>query len=429
MSTPFHYLVTAIALVVMFSLLVAAHELGHYLFARLFNMGVEEFAIGFGKKPILEWMKRTYEIPVGEGEVPSIKHSGGTFDLEGSSGRSAEDMIILDTPNGQILRETTRFTVRPWPLGGFVRIKGMLPEEDGSETTIAGGFYNKPPIQRLMVLFAGPLFSVLAGIIILIPLFMTTGIEKIVNTPYIGEVKADGPAAKAGLKEHDLVTSIDNRPIKTFFDINSIVRDSAGKALHFSIVRGGQPLNITVVPVLDKVPSEVLSKDLEPTGEKRAQGKLQTAFNHKRVFVNFPTACSMAVMTPVHAVEGLVAMFWHPKTIKDSVGGTISITVATYDAVQDGFATVVELAALLSISVGILNLLPIVPLDGGQMALTFAELLRGGKRLSMKVQSFAQMCGLAFIGVLVVSVFFLDISRHLDHSSASKEPAAQKSPK
>ena len=84
-------------------------------------------------------------------------------------------MVEEESPSGKILRETTRFTVRPWPLGGFVRIKGMLPEEDGSETTIAGGFYNKPPIQRLVVLFAGPLFSVLAGILILTPLYMTTG--------------------------------------------------------------------------------------------------------------------------------------------------------------------------------------------------------------------------------------------------------------
>ena len=224
MGSIFYYLETAVVLVVMFSVLVAAHELGHYLFARLFNMGVEEFAIGFGKKPIFQWMKRTYTIPIKDDEVAAIVHTSSGIDIEGSGHRPAEDMVEEESPSGKILRETTRFTVRPWPLGGFVRIKGMLPEEDGSETTIAGGFYNKPPIQRLVVLFAGPLFSVLAGILILTPLYMTTGQGVPDLSPQIGAVSPEGPAGKAGLKEKDIVDSVDGKPISKFYELISIVR-------------------------------------------------------------------------------------------------------------------------------------------------------------------------------------------------------------
>src|SRR5947207_10630088 len=99
-------LLVATVFLLMLCVLVAAHELGHYLFARLFGMGVEEFAIGFGKRPLWVWMRKTYKV---------------------------------DDPKVQDLTETTDFTVRPWPLGGFVKIKGMLPEEDGSEVAVPGG--------------------------------------------------------------------------------------------------------------------------------------------------------------------------------------------------------------------------------------------------------------------------------------------------
>ena len=125
------YALLTVVFLFMISALVAAQELGHYLFARLFGMGVEEFAIGYGKKPLFTWLRKPYKV----------------------RGHSGEDL-------GE--SETTDFTVRPWPLGGFVKIKGMMPEEDGSEINVRGGFYNKPPWQRFVVLLAGPAFSVVS---------------------------------------------------------------------------------------------------------------------------------------------------------------------------------------------------------------------------------------------------------------------------
>jgi len=420
MGSLFYILETGIVLVTMFTLLVAAHELGHYLFARMFNMGVEEFAIGFGKRPIFEWMKRTYEIPMRPGEVAEIdRTTTARFDIESSGSRAHEDMVEVDTPSGKILRETTRFTVRAWPLGGFVRIKGMMPEEDGSETTIAGGFYSKAPWQRLLVLFAGPLFSVLAGILILVPLIMIEG-GKPNNRPVLGMLAPEGAAMKAGLHPGDRIVAINGTPIKTFFGVVQVVRESENKKLDFEIERSGQQLHISVTPELEKVASSVLSETLEPTKDHKRQAKLGAAPTLDPI--GFGEAVLKAGSAPIKAVAGLADMVRHPATIKDNVGGPLSISTTTYETVKLGLPSIFELAALLSISIGILNLLPVAPLDGGQMTMAFAEMFRRGKRLSMQVQSLVNFCGLIFMGVLIISVFWIDINRIVDNNSQKDAP-------
>ncbi len=124
---------------------------------------------------------------------------------------------------------------------------------------------------------------------------------------------------------------------------------------------------------------------------------------------------------PIAAVSGIFDMVRHPSTIKDQVGGPISITTATYQTVKMGIPAIFELAALLSISVGVLNLLPVVPLDGGQMVMALAEMFRRGRRLSTQVQSVVNAAGLAFMCVLIIGVFFVDIKRLADSHSPTKD--------
>ncbi|MDR3691925.1 MAG: M50 family metallopeptidase [Fimbriimonas sp.] len=429
MSLIFYYLLTAFVLLTMFTVLVAAHEFGHYLFARIFNMGVEEFAIGFGKPQLWTYMRRKYRIPVLAGEISDIRHDEvSRTDVEASV-RPPEDIVELETPEGKVLEETTRFTVRMWPLGGFVRIKGMVPEEDGSETKIAGGFYSKPPWQRLIVLFAGPAFSVIAGLAILIPNFMIEGNPKLSNVPKIGQVMPHGPADKAGLKEGDFVKSIDGKPIATFYAMNRLVRDSANRTLTFVIDRGGKQLTVSVVPELDDSESPVLDENLNPTGEMRRQAKLKTGIPSTREAIGFVKATEVAVKYPVEAVTGLLGVVRHPSTFKDNVGGPIMITRVAYDTVRFGLPAILELAALLSISVGVFNLLPVLPLDGGQMAMAIAEMFRGGRRLSIQVQSTFNVIGLMCMVALIVTVAFVDFGRIASHNSPLKEAPAKKAAK
>jgi len=411
----------AVVFLVLIAILVAAHELGHYLFARLFGMGVEEFSIGFGKKPIWIWGKRSYDIPLPAIDPTPVGHAlieAGGSGLEG--GPSMREVEVRDTPTGRVMRETTVFTFRPWPLGGFVRIKGMVPQEDGSETKVPGGIYSKPVWQRFIVLFAGPAFSILAGVILLLSVYMAEGIRD-VDAPVIGSMAKEEQGYKAGLRPDDRVISIDGTAISKFYDLIKIVRVSDGKPLVFAVEREGKPMTFTVTPKARLEPTPVLGPDMMPTGETKVQARIGVLPAAPRRALTFGEALSEAAQTPGRALVGMSKIFKNPQTIADQVGGPATMVVYTSQAVQSGFTQVVLLAGFLSISLGIMNLLPIFPLDGGQMTVAVAEMLRGGRRLSIGVQNAIGTAGFAFVILLYVSVIFIDINRFLPGAKSVPE--------
>ena len=365
----------------MLSVLVAAHEYGHFIVARLFKMDVEEFAIGFGK-PYWTYMRK----------------------------------------------KGTEYNLRPLPLGGFVRIKGMQPEDDGSEVNIENGFYSKPPLARFLVLLAGPVFSILAGLAILIPLHSMHG-RKVLGTT-IGSVKEDTPAYAAGLRPNDRLTFIDGVPVLTMYDVMVNIRDKAGREVVIQADRAGTPLTIRVVPKLTAEPVPYAEDEFRESTRDRVQARIGMAPSlSQTVTLKVPIgqAVTDALMWPVDMVKGLVKTFMRPATIKDNMGGPVAIATQSFAAAKDGWDTFVQLAALLSISLGIFNLLPFGPLDGGQMLMAFAEMLRRGKRLSIRVQATFQGIGLLAVCGLIVTVLFADISR-LTGGKPEKPNVEQKKP-
>jgi regulator of sigma E protease len=421
-STALFYLLVVGVFLLMMSVLVTAHELGHYLTARMFGMGAEEFAVGFGNKPLITYMRRKYLIPLTDAEAREVAlgpqkaaNAGGAASfaqsLEGGN-RSLTTGALIQTANGPALEEETAFTVRPLPLGGYVRIKGMVPEEDGSEVNIPGGFYSKPPWQRLIVLFAGPFFSVLAGVLVLIPYFMISGEAVPDQRPVIGAISEKKPAAIAGLKVKDVIITVDGQPVRSFFDVIRVIRDRPGQPTPFTVSRDGKSLNLVVTPEREKSPSPVLDLNLKPTSERRIQGKIGASPIVHHVPMSFIAATTAAVSIPVDALSGLVSAVVHPAQLKDSVGGPETMIVATADATSQSWTQVVFLAALLSISIGIFNLLPFPPLDGGQMAMAIAEMLRGGRRLSMRAQNAVVVTGMAIVAAMVLSVIVIDFQRY-----------------
>lgn len=352
-------------LVTMFTLLVAAHEYGHFLFARIFKMDVEEFAIGFGPPPF-KYMEK----------------------------------------------KGTAFTLRPWPLGGFVRIKGMVPEEDGSEREEAGGFYSKPAWQRVLVLFAGPLFSILAGLAILIPLYSFHGVKTLGTK--VGEIRAGSPASKSELKPGDKIVSIDGVAVTSFIDIVSNIRDKGGKTVEVRFTRNGAQGVTTLVPELEATPSPVLDSYVRPSREMRRQARMGVAPDPSErllVKVPFSEAVVAGVFWPVDMAKGVVGSLLNPATFKENVGGPGTIVKETYAAAKDGMDTFVQLAALLSISLGIFNLLPFGFLDGGQILMNLIEIIRRGKRPSMKFLVAFQSVGFVLIGLLIFGAIASDINR------------------
>lgn len=355
-----------ITFLIVMTVLVAAHELGHYLFARLFKMDVEEFAIGFGKKPIWTWMRR-----------------GGT-----------------------------EFNIRPWPLGGFVKIRGMIPEEDGSEVAIENGFYSKGPVARFFVLLAGPLFSFLAGWILFVLCFTIFGGSEISKEPKIGSLATTGPAYKAGIRQGDRVVSVNGQPVDSFFSMVKIVRDNGEKPMAFVLQRGNETLNLSVTPKMDAAPTPVSNENFQPSGEMRKQSKIQAGPDFVKTygFQNAVAEANEQFVGVVMYIPRIVSSF---QTFRDNVGGPIAMGDSFSRAQRAGFEMILFLAAALSVSLGIFNLLPITPLDGGQMAVAIVEMFRRGKRLSFQMQNVIATAGIAVIGMFVLFVFANDISRLL----------------
>jgi regulator of sigma E protease len=348
------------------TVLVAAHELGHFVFARLFKMDVEEFAIGFGKKPLWTWMRR-----------------GGT-----------------------------EFNIRPWPLGGFVKIRGMIPEEDGSEVAVENGFYSKGPVARFFVLLAGPAFSFLAGWVLFLLLYSVFGSANVNRDAVLGGVTEKGPAAAAGLKVGDRVVSVNGQSVDSFYEMVTKVRDNGETPIAFVIQREGETLNFNVTPKLDPTPTPVMNEKFEPTGELRKQWKIQAGPGFERVY-GFAAAIKQSNDSFIGVLMYLPRIVSSFQTFRDNVGGPIAMGDGFSRAQRAGIEMILFMAAALSVSLGIFNLLPISPLDGGQMAVAVVEMFRRGKRLSFQMQNVIATVGFAMIGVFVLFVFANDISRLL----------------
>jgi regulator of sigma E protease len=306
----------------------------------------------------------------------------------------------------------TEYSLLMIPLGGFAAISGMAPKQDGSETKIDGGFYAKGPLRRLATLFAGPLFSVLFGILVLVGLFATVGETKPDLAPVIGQVgDSTTPAGKAGLKSGDVIVSVNGERVSSFYRVLCIVRDRPLQRMEFAYSRNGKVTETAITPDRTVEPADVLGRDLEPTGTKKIMGKLGISPKMRVVRLGLVDAVREAVKLPGQMIEGLLAIAQRPAMAKDELAGPGTIAVAAVDATSEGFSTVLLLAGVLSISLGVMNLLPIPPMDGGQMVVAFVELLRGGRRLSLQVQQMIASGGMLLVMMLAFGVLALDANR------------------
>lgn len=352
----------------LFTLVVGAHEFGHYLIARWRGMDVEEFAIGFGPR------------------IASRKDKHGTV-----------------------------WALRAFPLGGFIKTKGMEPKEDGSEVTVPNGFYAKGLGSRALVLVAGPLFSFLFGWLLFFGNAAGFGWE---NAPYVGEVEPGSPAEAAGIQEGDKLLTLDGEPIAAFTQLGEGVQAAKGKPLNLVVERNEQRVPLTVAAEFKAptIPQEVLESE-----EYKKDPEIQKAYAEKRWLVgvmgersrpvSIVGAVSVANMQTWRVISETAKIFAKPQRLAQEAGGVISIGRAAGAAVDRGFSYFLILSALISVSLGIINLIPIPLLDGGQLLVVGIEALRGGRRLSLKTQEALGFVGILIIAALFLTVTYLDIGR------------------
>ncbi len=358
----------AIPFLFVLTVVIFFHELGHFLVARWCGVKVDAFSVGFGPE-LFGWNDR----------------------------------------------HGTRWRVAALPLGGYVRFHGddnpasvadtdainaMSPEERSTS------FHTKPLSQRAAIVAAGPFANFLLAIVIFAFSFSLVG--HYVTLPRVDTVQADSAAERAGILPGDLIIEIDGRDIETFSDLQRIVTASAGRTLEIHIDRAGEIIVTEAVPDLREIEDRF--------GNTHKVGLLGITRQNEGADIQRVTypphiAVVKGVEETWFVIERTMSFIYGIVTGRDDpsqLGGPIRIAQISGDVAQVGFAALINLTAILSVSIGLLNLFPIPMLDGGHLVFYAVEALRG-KPLSERVMDMSFRIGLALVLMLMLFATWNDL--------------------
>ncbi|GBG56260.1 zinc metalloprotease [Sporomusaceae bacterium FL31] len=336
---------TLIATIFVFGLLIFFHELGHFLTAKLVGMRVEEFAIGFGPK-------------------------------------------LLSRKYGE-----TVYSLRIIPLGGFNKISGMDPDEEQDERS----FNSKPIWARMLVIVAGSTMNFILPVILFFFVFIGAGIDTPSNSPIIGNVFPDKPAAQAGLQPGDRIISVNETDINSWRDFVNVVQTNAGNQLMIRYETNGTVKNISVTPEYDN------------KADRGIIGVMPKIENYQPgIIEGIGLALKQTYTVAGSMVTGIAQMITGKASAE--LAGPIGVAQMAGEVAQLGIVPLLQFAAFLSINLGLINLLPVPVLDGGHLVTLAIEGVRG-KSLSRNKMQFIQMVGFALLMILLIITTFKDIAR------------------
>jgi regulator of sigma E protease len=423
----------AAAFIFALGVIIFFHELGHLLAAKMFNVRVLTFSLGFGK--------RLWGFKSGE----------------------------------------TDYRVALFPLGGYVQLSGEDPGEVGDDPR---EFSNKPRWQRVVVYLAGPAMNAALSVFLMAVVFMM-GMEVAALRevpPVVGVVVEESPAANAGLEPGDLIEAVDGKEVGRWDDVHFALLTSPGRAVELAVRRDGQSLTAIVTPdvvpryefgdagvfpqllpriaqVLEDSPAAVAgfvlgdevravdgrsvssSRDFIEQIEARAgQAATVEVMRGGRLETLTVTPRSEAGVGKIGVVIGYYQRYGPIAAIgasvrynidivrqtfaalgkivsgrlaaKSALSGPIEIAALSGAAARSGFKVLLHLMGIISISIGILNLLPIPILDGGQITILLFEGLRR-RDLSLKVKERIQQVGFALVVLLMVMVLYFDLVKNI----------------
>jgi regulator of sigma E protease len=417
---------TIITFIIVFGILVLVHEFGHFFFAKRSGILVREFAIGMGPKIFAHQGKdgTAYTIRIlpiggyvrmaGMGEDETELAPGMTLSVELNE---QEEVVKINTSKKVQLTNSIPMELLEADLEKELFIKGYVNgdeskeitykvnhdatiiEQDGTEVRIAPidvQFQSAKLWQRMLTNFAGPMNNfILAFVLFTLYVFMQGGVSY-TNTNLIGGVQADSPAEKAELKADDKILSINGTSVSTWEDFTKIIQENPEKKLTLKVESNGSTREVNVTP------KSQTSGD-QKIGMIGILPPKKTSFTDKLVGgIQTTLESSMQIFK---ALKSLFTGF-----SLDKLGGPVMMFQMSSEASKAGLNTVIWLMAMLSVNLGIINLLPIPALDGGKIVLNIIEGVRG-KPLSQEKEGILTLIGFGFIMVLMVLVTWNDIQR------------------
>ena len=350
------------------TVIVFFHELGHFMVARWCGVAIETFSVGFGR------------------EIFGFNDKHGT-----------------------------RWKFSWIPLGGYVKFLGdenaaSVPDREKvrelSGDEAKASFHNKPLSARAAVVAAGPIANFFLAIVIFAGIFMVLGQR--ITAPVVDTIQPNSVAASAGFQVGDVVKKIDDTNIQSFSDLQRIVRTSADKPLSFEVERNGKIISLSATPKLREVKDRfgnIHRIGLLGVSRNASKGNIITKRYGPIEAVGAGTQETWFV---VSRTMGYLYNIIVGREKADQLGGPLRIAQISGQVATVSFAALMNLAAVLSVSIGLINLFPIPMLDGGHLLFYGIEAVRG-KPLSERAQEFGFRVGLALVIMLMIFATWNDL--------------------
>ena len=423
-------IVTIIAFVIVFGVLVFVHEFGHFYAAKKSGILVREFSIGMGPK-LFAYHKNgtTYTwrlLPLG-----GYVRMAGLEDNEESLKKGSPVTLLLDkqdqvtkinTSQKKMLKGGLPLIVTDWDLQKEMWIEGyengdesqvkrfnvkrdaMITEEDGTEIQVAPldvQYQSVSVPKRIVTNFAGPFNNFILAIIAFgLVAMLQGGVQIPTNSNVIGTVQKDSVAAKAGLKAGDQIVAIDGHQVSNWQDLVSDLSDRGGKQTTLKVKQAKQTKEIQLTP-------KTVKQNGQKTGQIGITEKIKDDHSIGAILAFGFTQTLNIIMLVFSAIGHMIT---HGFSLND-LGGPVAMYSMTAQAAHHGAITVINLMGLLSVNLGIMNLLPIPALDGGKILLNIIEGIRK-KPMDPNKEVVITMIGFAFLMILMVLVTWNDIRRY-----------------
>ena len=351
-----------------------------------------------------------------------VLHEAGHFTAAKAVGMRVERFFLFFPPKVvSVTRGETEYGIGAIPLGGFVKITGMNPEEDIPPEVVDRAYYRQPVWKRIVVIAAGPFVNIVLALILFFALAVGFGLDT-GPTNRVGSVSPDLPAAKV-LQPGDELVAIDGKRVGDLppEKLAEAVRDQVGNhrcagdptdgcvattAATLRILRDGEPMTVSVKPVYD-APEQVPG---QPTVEPRMV--IGFGYEANRETVPPGEAASFAVDRLWYVTSQTATVFSHifEPEVRDQISGVVGATEVARQSFEFDTRQAIGVLAVISLSLGLINLLPFLPLDGGHIFWAVVEKLRG-RPVPLRIMERSGMIGFALVLILFVIGLENDIGR------------------